>query len=156
MRESGAKLLLPQTSSANKTATQASEEAQRENSPIATMVVDFEAAVLRLLQVTAAWRREKLPKDTAFQLRPNLKPDFAPADTAQVLMNAQDRGLLSRETVFTEFQRRSIVNDTLTWAQEDARIQKDPPGYLIMSVEAKKGSAEQSGIDLNPQQQDQV
>ena len=156
MRESGAKLLLPQASNTNKTATQASEEAQRENSPLATMVVDFEAAVLRLLQVTARWRGADLPSGVAFQLRPNLKPDFAPADTAQVLMNAQDRSLLSRETVFTEFQRRSIINDTITWKEEEQRIAKDPPGYLVMSIEAKKGNAEQTEVDPNPAQKDQV
>lgn len=165
MRESGAKLLLPQASNSNKTATQASEEAQRENSPISTMVVDFQEAVVRLIETICEWRGESLPDKFTFELRPNLKPDFMPADTATVLMNAQDRSLLSRETVFQEFQRRSIVNDTITWKEEELRIAKDPPGYLVRSVEAKEKAAEkssagagqtvESGIDENPVQQDQ-
>lgn len=163
MRESGAKLLLPQASNSNKTATQASEEAQRENSPISTMVVDFQKSVMQLMVLIAAWRDDVGSlKSFTFELRPNLKPDFMPADTATVLMNAQDRNLVSRETVFEEFQRRSIVNDTLTWQEEEKRIAKDPAGYLVRSVEAKEkaasrptsggGQTEQTGVDPNPAQ----
>ena len=158
MRESGAKLLLPQLTSANKTATQASEEAQRENSPLATMVVDFATSFRELLRLTCMWRKEALPEGARIELRPNLKPDFAPTDTAQVLINAADRNLISFQTVFDELQRRSIIQNTLTWEEEKSRIAKDPSGYLIRSLEVKEkvqDARNEEGQDSNPLPQSQ-
>lgn len=159
MRESGAKLLLPQLTSANKTATQAAEEAQRENSPLSTMVVDFANAFRELVRVTCLWRAgESLPEKCRLELRPNLKPDFAPTDTAQVLINAADRSYLSLETLFYELQRRSIIQDTSTWEEEKKRIEADPPGYLMRSLEVKESTGNKQnepGQDANPLPQDQ-
>lgn len=148
MRESGAKLLLPATSNANKTATQASEEAQRENSPAQVMVSDFQSAVEELFRVTGLWRTGGAEVKASYTLRPNLKPDFTPADTAKVLIELADRSLLSRETLHTELQRRDIISDTLTWEDEKERIAVDPKGYLIQAAESKG----QLAVDQNPAQ----
>jgi hypothetical protein len=101
------------------------------------MVADFELAVQQLIRFTAMWRGEDAAEAT-FKLRANLKPDFAPADSATVLINLADRNYLSPETLFAECQRRDIISDQAgSWAEEQARLAKSEDGYLMLSAKAK-------------------
>lgn len=154
MREAGAKLLLPQANNTNKTATQAAEEAQRENSPLSVIVADFASAVVQLLRGSMLWRSTAAATEPTFRLRPNLRPDFAPADSVTVLVNMADRNYLSPETLFAECQRRNLLSEQVgTWEQEKARLANSEDGYLIRSIEAKAASkADPANTDPNPEQ----
>lgn len=47
--------------------------------------------------------------------------------SADLLLEMNVAGTLSNETLFGEIQRRGIVKDGITWAQEQARIAEQPP-----------------------------
>lgn len=123
MRQSGAKLLVPQ--GVTKTATQAEEEANRENSALGSMAQDFEDALDDLLDTIAAWRGET--DGGSAKLRPNLDPDMAPADSMRVVLEMRRDGVLSDKTSFEEGRRRGFVSDEVTWEDEQARIEAQGP-----------------------------
>jgi len=118
MRQAGAKLLQPAEST--KTATQASEEAARENSALGAMCEDFEDTVHDLLDLIAEWRGEA--SGGTVQAQPNLDVDPSPADTMAVLLNLRNAGALSDATLFAEAKRRNLVADDVDWEIEQERI----------------------------------
>jgi hypothetical protein len=123
MRMSGAKLLLPQTGT--KTAAQANEEADRENSALGAMVKDLQDTIIAMLDVIAAWRGEESGGD--IEVRANLENDTTPLESMTVLSTMADRGQLSTETLFNEAQRRKIISPEIEWADEQARIKEETP-----------------------------
>lgn len=118
MRQAGAKLLAPQAIS--KTATQAGEEAARENSALGAMVQDFEDAIDALLDAIAATRGDATGGRA--KMNANLDPDIAPTDTMNVLLGMRNAGMLSDATVFTEAQRRGLLRDDIAWEDEQQAI----------------------------------
>jgi hypothetical protein len=118
MRTAGAKLLLQQSGS--KTATQASEEASRENSALGSIVEDTQDTLNALLDAIATWRGEASGGD--IEVRPNLDADFQPVESMTVLGQMADRGTLSDETLFEEAKRRGFLGDERTWEAEQVRL----------------------------------
>lgn len=119
MRQAGAKLLQP--GSGTKTATQASEDAARENSALAAMAQDFEDALDAMLDLIAATRGEA-SAGSGVEVNANLDPDFAPVESMQALISMRNAGALSDATLFAESQRRGMVSESLTWEDEQTRI----------------------------------
>lgn len=119
MRQAGAKLLQP--GSGTKTATQASEDAARENSALAAMAQDFEDSLDAMLDLIAATRGEATA-GSGVTVNANLDPDFAPAETMQALFAMRNAGALSDARLFAEAQRRGIVDDSVDWEDEQTRI----------------------------------
>lgn len=119
MRQAGAKLLAPQ-GAGGKTATEASEDAARENSSLGQMAQNLEDTLDHILDLVAAWRGEASGGTVTVQ--PNLDPDWAPAESMGVLLNMRNAGALSDATLFREAQRRGMVSDEVEWEDEQARI----------------------------------
>lgn len=124
MTQSGARLLTPPTQNA-KTATQAEEEQNRENSTLGSMVHVFEDAVAQLLDMIAKYRSG----DTGgkVQAQPNLDPDPTPAVTMTMLLAMRNAGALSTPTLFAEAKRRGLIAEDTLWEDEQARIQQEGP-----------------------------
>lgn len=120
MRQAGAKLLQKEQV---KTATQSGEESMQANSPLATMVMDFEDALALLLDTVAAWRGESVGGKVKCQ--PNLDPDFQPAESMGVLTGMVSVSALSRQTLFAEAQRRGMIDEAAEWEAEQVRIQEE-------------------------------
>lgn len=118
MRQAGAKLLQPRE--VTKTATQASEEAARENSALAAMVEDFEDTVHDLLDLLAEWRGQAT--GGTVQTQPNLDADTQPIESMSVLREMRNDGDLSGSTLFAEAKRRGIIADDTRWEDEQERI----------------------------------
>lgn len=118
MRAIGAKLLEP--TEGTKTATQAGEEADAANSPLASMVQDLEDALEQLLYVIGLYRGE--PEGGNIEVRANLDPDAAPIESMNVIGKMVATGGLSAATQFAEAQRRGILSPELDWEDEQARI----------------------------------
>ena len=123
MREAGAKLL--RSNDVAKNELQAGEEAARENSDLGQMARQFEDAVMDMLDLMAEWRSE--PKGGAVKLQPNLDADLAPTDSMAIVTDLRDAGILSDETAFNEAKRRGLIDESLTWADEQERIAAQPP-----------------------------
>lgn len=118
MRAIGAKLLEP--TEGTKTATQAGEEADAANSPLASMVQDLEDALEQLLYVIGLYRGEASGGN--IEVKANLDPDTAPIESMGVIGKMVATGGLSAATQFAEAQRRGILSPELDWEDEQARI----------------------------------
>lgn len=119
-RIAGAKLLQPGISQ-TKTATQADDEAANNLSPLETMAESFEDALDQVLQLMAMWRG--LPDGGHVEVRGNFDIDYAPEVSLPQLISMCNTGALSKETLFNEFQRRRVISDEITWADELERIE---------------------------------
>jgi len=128
MRQSGARLLIPQ--SGTKTATQASEDSNRENSALGAMVQALEDTLDQLLNVIAAYRTGE-STGGSIEVKANLDPDTAPTETMGVLRDMHNAGALSKQTWFGSAQRLELIPDEITWEDEQVRIQEE--GDLAMN-----------------------
>lgn len=123
MKESGAKLLVP--TAAAKTATEAGEDAARENSQLAGMVTGLEEHIKAVLKRCAMFRSSD--KGGGLKLKPNLKATFVPGEAMKFLLDMRNSGALSDETLFQEAQRHDWLNEDLDWKEEQKRIASQEP-----------------------------
>lgn len=122
MKEAGAKLLV-QTAAA-KTATEAGEDAARENSQLGGQVTDLETFLGELLKLMAMYRNETV--GGTIKLKPNLTPSFSSNDALTFLLNMRNSGALSDETLFNEAKRHNFLNEEIEWKDEQDRIASQP------------------------------
>lgn len=118
MRQAGAKLVQPDK--ATKTATQAAEDASRENSALGAMCRGFQDTVNDLLDLIAEWRGEE--SGGTVQAQPNLDVDPSPNESMNVLLALRNGGALSDSTLFAETKRRGLVAEDVDWEDERERI----------------------------------
>ncbi len=104
------------------TATQAREEAAESNAPLARMVRDLEDAIAAILDLVAAYRGEAA--GGRVRLAPDLSADLG-AESMATLVQMHARGAISSQTLFREGQRRGLVDGTIDWEVEQARISSD-------------------------------
>ncbi|WP_156867167.1 DUF4055 domain-containing protein [Pseudomonas monteilii] len=124
MRMAGAKLLTPDKS-ATKTATQAEEEAAQELSPLARMAHHFADYLAQLLQFMADYR--SLGEGGTVEMRGNFDVDYMPEVSLPTLVSMANAGMISKETLFTEMQRRGVISDEYDWGEERAKIEAQGP-----------------------------
>lgn len=124
MRMAGAKLLTPDKS-ATKTATQAEEEAAQELSPLARMAHHFADCLAQLLQFMADYR--SLGDGGMVEMRGNFDVDYMPEVSLPTLISMANAGMISKETLFTEMQRRGVISDEYNWLEELAKIEAQGP-----------------------------
>lgn len=124
MRMAGAKLLTPDKT-ATKTATQAEEEAAQELSPLARMAHHFADCLAQLLQFMADYRG--LGDGGTVEMRGNFDVDYMPEVSLPTLVSMANAGMISKETLFTEMQRRGVISDEYDWEEELAKIEAQGP-----------------------------
>jgi len=124
MRMAGAKLLR-KDQAGTKTATQAQEDASQETSPLMRMANHFADCVAQILQLMADYRG--LPEGGHVEIKGNFDVDYAPETSIPSLITMTNAGLLSKETLFSEMQRRGVISDELDWAVERDRIEMQGP-----------------------------
>ena len=124
MRMAGAKLLTPDKT-ATKTATQAEEEAAQELSPLARMAHHFADCLAQLLQFMADYR--SLGDGGTVEMRGNFDVDYMPEVSLPTLVSMANAGMISKETLFAEMQRRGVISDEYDWEEELAKIEAQGP-----------------------------
>lgn len=124
MRIAGAKLLTPDKS-ATKTATQAEEEAAQDLSPLSRMANHFADCLAQLLQFMADYR--SLGEGGSVEMRGSFDVDYMPEVSLPTLVAMANAGMLSKETLFTEMQRRGVISDEYDWADELEKIDSQGP-----------------------------
>ncbi|MNM21008.1 hypothetical protein D3C81_313620 [compost metagenome] len=124
MRMAGAKLLTPEKV-ATKTATQAEEDAAQELSPLERMAHQFGDCLAQLLQFMADYRG--LGEGGAVEMRGNFDVDYMPEVSLPTLVSMANAGMISKETLFTEMQRRGVISDEYDWEEELAKIEAQGP-----------------------------
>lgn len=129
MRMTGAKLV-QRDKQTTKTATQAQEEASQELSPLSRMASQFADCVAQMLQIMADYRG--LPDGGMIEMRGNFDADFMPEVSLPTLVSMASAGMLSKETLFTEMQRRGVIADEYDWADEIEKIDSQGPSLGVM------------------------
>jgi len=145
MRQAGAELLVitPRV-----TATQVQTENAVGMCVLQRIVADFEDALDQALQITADYVRE------AGGGHLTLFNDFGVATlqeaSAQLLLQTNQAGKLSDETLHSEFQRRGILSTDLSWAEEQDRIEAQGPALGAMAPTPAAPSIAAPGVDFPP------
>ena len=129
MRMAGAKLLTPDKS-ATKTATQAEEEAAQDLSPLSRMANHFADCLAQLLQFMADYRG--LGEGGTVEMRGSFDVDYMPEVSLPTLVAMANAGMISKETLFTEMQRRGVISDEYDWLDELARIESEGPALGVI------------------------
>lgn len=123
MRQAGAKLLQPAEGA--KTATEAREDAQSDNSQLGGMASQLQDALVDVLDLVAEYRGQE--KGGTVQLNPNLDPELDTATAMQDLLAMYRDGIVSRPTVFDAAKRFGRLPEALEWEAEQARIGEEGP-----------------------------
>lgn len=129
MRMAGAKLLTPDKS-ATKTATQAEEEAAQDLSPLSRMAHHFADCLAQLLQFMADYRG--LGEGGTVEMRGSFDVDYMPEVSLPTLVAMANAGMISKETLFTEMQRRGVISDEYDWLDELGKIESEGPALGVI------------------------
>lgn len=124
MRMAGAKLL-QKDKQAVKTAAQANEEAAQELSPLARLAGQFADCIAQLLQILADYG--SLGDGGHVEMRGNFDQDYMPEQSLPTLLSMANGGMLSKETLYSEMQRRGVISDEFKWDKELDRIEAEGP-----------------------------
>lgn len=123
MIQTGAELLVKQPG--QRTATEASNDAEANKSTLQSATEDFEDTMDRCLQMTADWLNAGSGGTVS------LFKDFGAATltdaSAQLVLSLQGAGLLSKETTIVEMQRRAVLGPDVDPEQEIDRVAAEGP-----------------------------
>ena len=118
----GAELLVSDPAAAAQTATKVATDVAEQTSALAAMVNNLEDSIAQALGFMARWAGLGDQGGTV-ELEGNYEA-IDPLDV-QSLVAAKEAGILSAETVFLEFQRLGMLDEDLTWEDEQARLATD-------------------------------
>ena len=137
MVQTGAELLVARPG--DRTATEAANDAEANKSELQRMVESFEDGLDQALQITADWL--KLPEGGG---NATLFKDFAASSlseaTAQLLLQMQQGGVLSKATLIREQQRRGILAPDLVPEDEIALAEEEGPTLGSMGAGVDAGA----------------
>src|SRR5574337_260530 len=123
MRQAGAELLVIQPG--RLTATQIIAENSIGICVLQQIAQNLQDALNRALEITAEWVNDPKPGTVT------LFTDFAAASlaeaSAQLVLQTNQAGKISDETLFAELQRRGVITTAHTWADEKTRLQTQLP-----------------------------
>ena len=129
MIQTGAELLVKQPG--QRTATEASNDAEANKSTLQSTVEDFEDAMDRCLQITADWLKAGNGGTVS------LFKDFGAATltdaSAQLVLSLQGAGMLTKETTIVEMQRRGVVGPDVDPEAEIEKVQAEGPSLGSMN-----------------------
>lgn len=121
MRATGAELISQKQ--AQTTATQVNAEGDASKSTLQQIVEAFEESLEALLSLMGRWVSKQInPEVALFKSYEQM-----PAGDHQVLASAKSAGVISRQTMFEEMQRRDVLSMDRTWEDEQARMKDEPP-----------------------------
>lgn len=131
MIQTGAELLVARPG--ERTATEAANDAEANKSELQRMVESFEDALDQALQITADWL--KIPEGGG---NATLYKDFAVSSlseaTAQLLLQMQQGGVISKATLIREQQRRGIIAPDIVPEDEIEAAEADGPALGSMGM----------------------
>ncbi len=119
MRATGAELISQKPSQT--TATQVDAEGEAAKSTLQQIVEAFEESLEEMLVLLGKWvGRDVKPEVDLFK-----SYEQAPQGDAATLSSAKKSGVISRQTMFEEMQRRDVIATDRKWEDEQARIKAD-------------------------------
>ncbi|HVR48142.1 MAG TPA: DUF4055 domain-containing protein, partial [Pseudorhodoferax sp.] len=123
MIQTGAELLASKPG--QRTATEAANDAEANKSELQRIVETFEDSLDQALQFTALWLG--LPEGGHASLFKDFAAGSLSEATAQLLLSLQQGGVITKETLIREQQRRGILAPDLDPAEELAAVEEEGP-----------------------------
>ena len=124
MRIAGGQLLRADASVM--TAAQAETENSKEISRLGMIAQNLEDSLDQMLYLFALWMGKSLQPGN-IEVHANLDPDYAPAESMNVLISMYNAGALSKQGLFNEAKRRGMIGDDVSWEDEQSRIAESGP-----------------------------
>lgn len=131
MIQTGAELLVAQPG--QRTATEASNDAEANKSMLQRIVENFEDALDLALQFTADWL--KVGEGGTASLFKDFAANSLSDASAQLVVTMAQGGLITKETGLKELQRRGVLSPDLDVAQEAAMAKEAEPALGTVGVE---------------------
>jgi hypothetical protein len=144
MIQTGAELLV-QKPGGDKSATEANNEAEANKSDLQRIVESFEDSLDSVLQLMAMWVGEKQGGHAS------LFKDFGASTltdaSAQLVLNLQQAGLITKETALREQQRRGMLAADIVPEDELALVAEEGPALGDMGMDPLTGLPIEPEID---------
>jgi hypothetical protein len=123
MRQAGAQMMVVRPGP--RTATEVSSEDNSNLSDLQRITENAQDSLNTALEYMAKWAKvAKAPKATLFK-------EFGVAaqgvDAMTPVLAAVGQGVISKETAFNEMRRRAIIDPTVTWEDEEERMEAEGP-----------------------------
>lgn len=138
MRQTGAELLVLKSSGPERSATEASNDADANKSDLQRISEGFEDSLDQVLQFMADWL--KLPRGGHVELFKEFGLSSLSDAMATLILSAQSQGLISKETALNEFKRRGILSAEVDPEAEAERVQQDGPVLGLMDDGQRKAA----------------
>ncbi|NJB67508.1 hypothetical protein GGQ74_001148 [Desulfobaculum xiamenense] len=136
----GLQLLMPRTG--NITATEKALDSAESDSTLKSWALQFRDALEQALHFTARWLGQEgggsCEVNTEFRMQDGLDADL--------LLKAEQQGVISTQVVFEEFKRRGLLADSWEWREIEASFQNRPGlGLAALAGTFLRGDRPDSG-----------
>ena len=135
MVQTGAELLVVKPG--DKSATEANNEAEANKSDLQRIVENFEDSMDQSLQVMADWLKQ--PEGGHIQLFKDFGSFLLSDASAQLVLQMQQSGLLTKETALTEMQRRGVISPDIDPADELVKAEEEGPELGAAGIDPATG-----------------
>lgn len=127
------------------TATEQMHDAQAEDSELATMVYDLDAAANEVSRLMCEWTSKDPSTAGTFSFNKDFDADLRDAADLQLLMQAVVAGKLSQLTFISELVRRGVLRSTVDPEDEVEAAKAEAPSFDITSGDIKTPEDELNG-----------
>ncbi len=118
----GLQQLIPR--SGNMTATEKAINSAESNSSLGTWATEFETTVQAAFEIMGMFGNVGYPSNGA-QINKEYNLGVADPQELAVILKSQEQGILSAQATFTEFRRRGVYDEHITWADVEADIEQE-------------------------------
>jgi len=129
MAQLGSRMLAPETTNKQETATAAGIRSLSENSVLAGITKRLNLQLSRIWNVTLEWAGIAFD-DSAVQLNFDFMPNALPAQDLLALVTSWQSGAISKETLFYNLQQGEIIPDHLNYEDEEEIIAAELPEVI--------------------------
>jgi len=126
----GLQQLIPRTGSM--TATEKALTSAESNSSLGTWATEFESILIQSFKIAASFVGKEFPDDG---LTVNKEYNFGVADPAELnaILKANEQGILSAQACFTEFRRRGVFQEHLSWDDMEDDMEQEKQDSIDMA-----------------------
>ena len=126
----GLQQLVPRTG--NITATEKALTSAESNSSLGTWATEFESVLNACFKIAGQFMNVEWPDNG---VAVNKEYNFGVADPSELLaiLKSQEQGVISAQATFTEFRRRGIYDEHLTWDDMEADLEQEKRDSVDMA-----------------------
>jgi hypothetical protein len=120
MRQTGAELVVQKY--VETTATQTSNDTEANRSILQRITEVFEESLEQCIDLMAKWLGQDIESEV--DMHKDFNSTALSTQSAQILLEAEDKRVISKQTAFESLQRRDIIDHNITWEEEEERLEE--------------------------------